>query len=57
MNVCLLVICVYLPTNVWFAINHEFNKLAQCNITIEEFSGVVDVSGTSHFQCHVKKED
>ena len=53
----LLVICVYLPTNVWFAINHEFNKLAQCNITIEEFSGVVDVSGTSHFQCHGKKED
>ena len=53
----LLVISVYLPTNVWFALHHQFNKFAQCNISIAEFSGVVDVPGTSHFQCHGKKEE
>ena len=53
----LLVISVYLPTNVWFALSHQFNKYAQCNISIAEFPGVVDVSGMSHFQCHGKKEE
>ena len=53
----LLVISVYLPTNVWFALHHQFDKFAQCNISIAEFSGVVDVPGTSHFQCHAKKEE
>ena len=53
----ILVVSVYLPTNIWFALNNQFNKFAQCNISIAEFPGVVDVQGTSHFQCHGKKEE
>ena len=53
----ILIISVYLPTNIWFALNHEFNKSAQCNISIAELKGVVDVVGVSHFQCHGKKEE
>lgn len=52
-----LVISLYLPTNIWFVLHHEFNKFAQCNISIAEFNGVVDFPGMAHYQCHGKKEE
>ena len=53
----LLVISMYLPTNIWFVLNHDFERFAQCNISIAEFSGVVDFPGMVHYQCHGKKEE
>jgi hypothetical protein len=44
----------YLPLNMKYALQ-ELDHVAECQINIQSFAGVIDTPGTVHFQCHGKK--
>ena len=51
----LLVVCLFLPLNIGYAVQETGQTATQCSIVIPPINGLISTSGMVYFQCEGKK--